>query len=480
MDVVIYRRQSQDRTGEQYGVDRQGTDAQTVAKLREWNVVAVYTDNDISASGKRVRPGFEAVITALREGRAQGVIAWDMSRLSRNARDTLRLMEAGQRAGAILSFVRGSDLNLGTADGRTMAGILSSIAQGEIDKKSERQRAAALQAAAQGRRIGGRRPFGYEADGVTVREPEAEAVRDAYEAVLAGVPLGRVAADWNGRGLTTPQAKRDGSPSLWTAQTVRPLLLNPRYAGLRSHVTQELRESMDPRAARIKGITGRAAWPALVSEETWRAAVELITDPSRANPARSARGLLTGLARCGVPECGATVHRGAAPARRGREGHATYRCRAAYGHVGRAAAPVDEYVTEVVIARLSRSDASRLLVNDKRPDAARLRREAQAIRKRLASLARLVADEVLTEADVRRESPRLRAQLAEIEAQQADAGRADVLGPLVNAPDVRAAVEALDTDRLRVVVDLLMSVTLLPPGRGTRTFRPETVVIDWH
>jgi DNA invertase Pin-like site-specific DNA recombinase len=480
VDAVIYLRQSQDRTGQEFGIERQRADARKLAELRGWTVVAEYPDNDISAAGKRVRPGFEAIITALRERRATAVIAWDMTRLSRNARDTLRLMEAGQAAGAMLSFVRGSDLNLASADGRTLAGILSSIAQGEIDKKSERQRAAAAQAAQQGRRIGGRRPFGSEPDGMTVREPEAAAVRDGYEAVLAGVPLGRIAADWNGRGLTTPQTKRDGSASLWTAQTVRPVLLNPRYAGLRSHVTQELRESMNPRAARIKAVVGQAAWPAIVSEETWRAVVDVLTDPGRANLPRSARGLLTGLARCGVPECGATVHRGAAPARRGREGHATYRCRAAYGHVGRAAAPVDEYVTEVVIARLERPDASRLIVDDKRPDAAKLRREAQAIRKRLASLARLVADEVLTEADVRRESPRLRAQLAEIEAQQTDAGRADVLGPLVNAPDVRAAVEALDTDRLRVVIDLLMTVTLLPPGRGTRTFRPESVVIDWH
>jgi site-specific DNA recombinase len=53
-----------------------------------------------------------------------------------------------------------------------------------------------------------------------------------------------------------------------------------------------------------------------------------------------------------------------------------------------------------------------------------------------------------------------------------------VLGPLVLAKDVRAVWEALSTDRQRVVIDALMTVRLMPPGRGTRTFRPETVIIE--
>ncbi|MFF5214782.1 recombinase family protein [Micromonospora sp. NPDC000442] len=513
VDTVIYLRQSQDRTGDELGVARQREDTRKLCELRGWRVVAEHSDNDTSASGKRQRPGFEAVLAAVQEGRAACVVAWDMTRLTRNARDRLRLLELGKRHGLTVAFVRGTDLDLSTPAGRLTADILGSVAQHEIEQKSDRQRRAALQAAEQGRRIGGRRPFGYEADGVTIREPEAAAVRDAYEGVLAGVPLGRVAADWNARGLHTPQARFthgcDGAcpasvrpracpkrtatePSEWTAQTVRPVLLNPRYAGLRAHVTEALREVMDPRAARLKAIVGPAAWEGLVSEETWRAVVELLTDPSRANPARGGKGLLTGVALCGVPECGATVHRGAAPARRGREGHATYRCRAALGHVGRAVGPVDWWVTEVVIGRLERPDAALLLADDKRPDAVKLRREARALRTRLDNLAGLLADGTLTETGVRRESAKLRAKLEEVERQQADAGRADILGPLINAPDVRAAVEALDTDRLRVVIDTLMTVTLLPPGRGVRFGQDvaawertaerisASIVIDWR
>jgi hypothetical protein len=48
---------------------------------------------------------------------------------------------------------------------------------------------------------------------------------------------------------------------------------------------------------------------------------------------------------------------------------------------------------------------------------------------------------------------------------------------LVGAGDVRAVWEALSTSRKRVVIDALMIIKLMPPGRGTRTFRPETVII---
>jgi site-specific DNA recombinase len=470
---VIYVRQSMDRTGDEQAVSRQREDCQKLAQRRELNVVEVVVDNDVSASGRKPRPGFDLVIEMLAARRVQAVIAWDMTRLTRNHRDTLRLLEVGQAAGATLLFVRGSDLNLGSADGRTLAGILSSIAHGEIEKKAERQRRAAQQAAEAGRPVGGRRPFGYEPDKITIRPVEAEALRAAYDAVLAGVSLARVAAELNAKGLGTGQrSRKTGEPSWWTAQTLRPVLLSPRYAGLRAVTVR-------PEYGRPTWrVIGPAVWPAIVSEETWRATEELLNHPSRFTPG-GARGLLTGVARCGVCAGGSTVRRGATSRQNGRSGHATYRCATTPGHLARSVEPVDEYLGEVVVERLSRPDASSLLIDTSRPDAAELRRRATALRSRLDGLAALFAEGALTAEGVRRESARLKKRLAEVEAQQADAGRVDVLGPLVDAENVRAVWEALGTDRQRAVIDTLMTVTLLAPGRGARTFRPESMIIEW-
>jgi len=59
----------------------------------------------------------------------------------------------------------------------------------------------------------------------------------------------------------------------------------------------------------------------------------------------------------------------------------------------------------------------------------------------------------------------------------ADSRRADVLGPLVNAGDVRAVWTVLGPDRQRAVVDALMTVTLHSPGRGRRNFDPDSVEV---
>jgi site-specific DNA recombinase len=502
VDTVIYARASADRTGEELSVTRQLEDGRSAAQARGWTVVAELVDNNISAAGRKKRPGFEAALKAVADGRARCILAWDMSRLARSARDRLRLLEAGKEYGAVVAFCRGTDLDLSTPAGRLTADILGSVALHEIDQKSDRQKRATRQAAEQGRRTGGRRPPGYEPDGMTVRESEASVIRAGYDAVLTGVSLGRIARDWNAEGFRTPQRawahgcggtcppgtrpfgcpqRQQGEHSEWTAATVRSTLMNPRNAGLRAHVSQDQRDAGgDPRKLRLTSIVGTAAWPALVDETTFRAVVDVLTDPNRTTPARSGRALLTGVALCGV--CDALVHAGGGPAKYGREPYATYRCRDSLGHLSRAAGPIDWWITELLVERLSRPDAIRLLDDGDRPDAAELRTRAKALRTRIDGLARLFAEEVLDEVGVRRESARLRAELADVENQQRDAGRVNVLGDLVLAgqqsENQQAAQEAvrqvwtkLDMDRRRAAIGAVMTVRLLPPGRGVRLGR---------
>lgn len=490
--ALLYLRQSADRTLEELAVTRQREDLLKLAELRRWTVVGELVDNDISAAGGKRRPGFEAALLALTRGEADVLAARDLDRMTRNARDTLRLIEVGKKAGTLLAFVSGTDFNLASADGRTLAGILSSIAQGEIEKKSERHRRAARQAAEQGRRVGGRRPFGFEQNGIDVRTAEADALVQAYDDVLSGLPLARIARDLNDRGLFTPQKTRAGGVSAWTGQTLRNCLLNPRYAGMRSYQSQEILERHKlPVRARLAGVMYapdgspvKAAWPALVTHETWRAAATLLTHPGRRTiPLRATRALLTGVARCGHPGCGLTVRTGSF-GRNGRK-HRTYRCQNTPSHISRKAEPVDAYIEGHAVARLAREDAGELLLNEDAPDFEALNREAKMLRVKLDSLASLLTEGVLTETGVRAESRRLRAELAKIEERQTHPVRGQLLRPLIEAAQkggVPAALkvwDGMDTDRQRAVVADIMEVSLLTVGKGTRTFRPETVLFNW-
>lgn len=460
MKATIYVRISSDRTGEEAGVDRQRQDCERLVTERGWNLTSSESDNDLSATSGRRRPGFENLLTSIEKGHTQVVVAWALDRLQRNKRDEVRLYELCEAKGVRLALVNGSDIDFSNAAGLYVADMLGATARFEVNLKSDRQRRAQTQAAEAGKRSGGRRPFGYDADGMTIRPAEAEAVRAGYAALLAGASLRGIAKSWNDAGHVTAQARykegHKGEPSPWSTSAVRNVLLNPRYYGRRYHNGEDIAEAL---------------WPAIVDEHTFLAATTLLKDPSRRNKPRAGRYLLSGLGLCGV--CGATLHAGGYA----KTGQRTYRCSGSMGHIARRAQPVEEHVAAVILARLAQPDARQLLIDRKRPNTAGMRREANTLRTRLDGLANDYADGILTRSQMRTANDRIRTRLSALEERMAHAGRVDVLGPIIGARDPEAVWLSLDTDRQRAVLDTLATVTVHPPGRGNRTFRPESVTI---
>lgn len=455
MRAVVYTRQSFDRQGEGAAVARQREDCHRLAELRGWTVTAQYEDNDRSAAGRKPRPGFEALLTAIAAGEAGAVIAWNLDRLTRNRRDTVRLIETCQEAGATIAVVRGSDLDMSTPSGRMTADLLAAVARNEIETKSDRQRRANLQRAQAGKPPQGRRAFGYSRDGMTIVDAEAQHIRAAYDVLVAGGSLSSIARDWNRAGMTTTVGGK------WNASNVRRVLQNPRYAALRAHNGQVL---------------GPGTWPAVVDESTYRAAVGILADPARSTVAdRSIKYLLTRIARCGKCGGGAKMATG-----RTQHGARTYQC-ADRKHLSVSAAPVDEYVTALVVARLSRPDAADLVKPAPDIDVPALRTEANALRARLDEAARLFADGTINGAQLARINTDVAAALDTVNDKIAAAGERDVLARFVDAEDVAAVWAGLDVLTQRAVIEALFSrIVLHSPGRGARRFRPENVEIEWR
>lgn len=466
-NAIGYARISLDRSGEGAGVQRQTVDIRAAAELRGLDLVEMAVDNDISAAGKHVRPGFERVLTALDEGSVTVVMAWALDRLTRNRRDSLRLIEMCQRKGATIALVRGSDLDMSTPSGRLMADMLAAVARSEIEAKSDRQLRANLQAVENGQWRGGRRAFGFEADGRTIREAEAAAVRDAYEWILQGVSLAEIARRWNARGFTTPQGARGtGAPISWGQSNLSRTVRNPRYAGLRTH----------------KGaITGKAEWDALVDDETWYGAQAVLKAPGR-RPNRGDKRLLTGVALCGV--CDVPVWAGG-----GATGRGVYRCRASQGHFSRMRGPVDEFVSKAVVARiLSRKHDPHRPVRRATKSVATgtgaLMREADAARSRRAALIEehlVQGGTKYTEAEYEKAMDRLRTVIESAESRivVADAGLAE-LRRVMAADDVLAEWKGSSPDAQRRIIDKIVVVHLDPVGRGSRTLNPATIRLDWN
>ena len=285
--AAIYVRISQDKTGRKAGVRRQRSDCEAKAAELGLNVVEVVTDNDTTASDRRkTRPGYKHLLDLIESGEVDTVVVWNVDRLYRRPAELehlIELAEDGALPGGV-QVVTAGELDLNSVSGRQTARILVSIAKGESERISERVKAAGKQAADEGRPHGGRRPIGFESDGITIYEPEAKMLREAASRILSGDTLHAICVDWNTEGLRTPKGAQ------WRTPTLRGALLRPRIVGKRTHRGE---------------VVGDAVWPPIISEATWRRVTAILTDPKRVTNRNGERSWLSGLIECGV--CGSRM-----------------------------------------------------------------------------------------------------------------------------------------------------------------------------
>ena len=343
--AAIYCRISHDTEGEALGVARQAEDCRTLAERNGLTVVDVYTDNDVGASAnsrKKHRPEYDRMLADARAGKVGVILAYSNSRLTRRLReleDLIRLHE--QHGTRIFTVVSGED-NLGTADGRMVARIKASVDAGEAERTAERVTRKHLEFAQAGKVVGGgNRPFGWEADQVTIRPYEAVLLREAAADVLAGLPLGRIAKRWNDAGVTTST----GRP--WTHTQLLQLFRSPRLAGWRVHRTKDTKWTPVPPVAVGKdGQPVRGQWAPILDDATHRALVVALTTPDTRSriPRKGARNyMLSGLLRCG--DCSGPMY-----GNKVGETH-YYRCDSA-GHSNTASGRgMDAWVSDQVVLR---------------------------------------------------------------------------------------------------------------------------------
>jgi DNA invertase Pin-like site-specific DNA recombinase len=424
------------------------------AKRLKWTVVDTYDDNDTSAYNGDVRKDFERLLADIKAGRINAIVCWHPDRLYRRVKDLQRLVEITDR-GVQIASVNGGELDLSNSTGKMLARILGSVAEQESEHKGERRVAANADRAAKGAwRADGPRVFGYTQRGVPL-EPEASAVRRAAQDVLNGVSLRSITQDWNARGLQTSRGKR------WDGLTLRRMLMRPHYAALRTYQGK---------------VVGPGEWEALFDESTHRGLVQLLTDPARRPSSAFIRKHMgSGVYVCG--KCGAKLY-GAHP--HGPD-KLVYVCRNNQ-HLGRAGAPIDAIVEGVVLGVLAETDIAKRLTTRPGTDTVALRVKRQTLVTQKDELATLFTDGVLDGPAVRRESEKLNARIAAIDAQLTEAARRSTAATmLADGPrEVRRHWEAASPDIRGKIVDELMVVTVMPvpeDARGYRGFDHRLIVI---
>ncbi len=474
----ISRVRRKDGELETLGVERQEPPCRELAARKGWEVLEpVYVDNDLSAySGKR-RPSYEEMVKAVKEGRVQAIIVWDADRLTRQPVENEEIIDLAERYGVLLATVRG-DYDLATSSGRLHFRIKGAIARAESEQKSERLRLKYDQMAQAGEvKNAGIRAFGYERDGLTVREDEAELLRDAAERMIAGESARAILASWDADGVRTPTGKR------WSATALRRAIISPRVAGLRQHRGK---------------VVGKAPWPAILKEDSWEQVCAIYGDPSRKRGGHPYTYLLTGgVARCG--KCGTRLDDGtvaadgaaliARPARR----KPAYECpeprRGGCRGVSMLAEALERHVAEDVLTALAGPalDKARRKGGGRDDGARRLRAQRDADKDALNRAADAhFLEHTLDYGQYLRIRDELMARITRADTELARRNGTEALAGLPSDPDkLRAEWDAASVDRRRAIVRAVLDSVIIGPypgpakGRWGNVFDPDRVEIRW-
>ena len=461
--AAIYLRISDDKSGDELGVNRQREDAEQLCAARGW-IPVPYPDNDLSAKVADKRPAFRKMLADVGTGEIGAVVAWSLDRLARNPRDRLALVEACQKRGVVIALVQGSDMDPTTASGRMVIGVLGEVAQMEIELKGERQKRAARQRAEAGKAWTPTRWFGYtkplpDGTGIEIVESEAELLRGAYAAILSGRSMLGITKELNDRGSTTTKGNR------WLPKVLRDTLLNARNTGIRVYLSEEV---------------GRGSWPPIVDEDVYRGVVAILKDPARIRRPVNGYGrhyLLSGLVHCG--KCDHTMT--GTIARNTNSPRANYICRHCNG-AARSVPDVDAWVIGHVVEYLSKPEtiaATEQAVD--RPEIAALRIRKTALVERHTELRAALSDPDMPLAEVKAAAADIKAKIAEITVQLDAANNREVFNGVL--PDDRDSYYrlpdaeryeiaeqrfmALTDERKRAVIGKLVSIRILA-GQGSR------------
>ncbi|MCC5648060.1 recombinase family protein, partial [Nostoc sp. CHAB 5824] len=319
--AIIYTRVS---TGEQ-AENGTSLEVQEYACLRKAvelraQVVATYSDPGISGALYLARPGIQAAVRDIEDGKAKLLIIYKLDRTGREV-DALRdIRRRIERAGGQLVFADGMNFE-NNATGKLLFTQLGAFAEFEKELIHERTNGGKRKLAADGIQVCRTfSPFGYhivtKADLIraefpghkpgdyVIIEEQAKWVREMYRAYLSGKSLRGICRLLSENHVFAPRGGK-----VWVPISVKALLSNTVYKGQavygrHARRVDETRLAQGYKQPYFNVRRAEEEWlfipvPAIVDEATWNAVQERLKTNQNTlggNPER--RFLLSGLLRC--------------------------------------------------------------------------------------------------------------------------------------------------------------------------------------
>lgn len=470
--TAIYTRISEDpkRTG--LGVARQLEDCRNYALERGWDVVAEYSDNDISAYSGKPRPGYRQLLELIKSGQVDYVLAWHTDRLHRRLRELVEYCDVVTGHNVLTFTVKSGDLDLSTPSGIMIAQIKGAVDEAYVSEARLKNKRARRQIAEAGKRHACGRVYGWQACGVKIEPAEADIVRELVRRVMSGETPTAIAADLNRRDIPTVRGAR------WTGVGVRKCAGRASNAAIREHNGT---------------LHYNGQWEPIITRDDYEQVISVLN--KKVTHYRRSTGrkyLLTGLVFC---ECGnklsATVGSGARKP--------SYRCktyasndhrRVGCGKVSRNIAALELLMQKAILARLESPKLLELVnTHSSNENAVKVlvqRRGAQ--QQRLDQLLRDYATGLLTPGQFRQAKELADSTLIDLDQQL---GRVQVVGTMSMLDLTKNLAQqwnAGDVHFRRNLVEILVErVTVRPlPAHHPRVtwegfrFDPSLVDVGWR
>ncbi len=285
-----------------------------IRKNAAWTFVQGYIDEGLSGISTKRRENFNRMVDDADAGKFDLVITKEISRFARNTLDSIQYTRQLLQAGVGV-FFQNDNINTFDEDSELRLSIMSSIAQDELRKLSSRVKFGHQQAIRQSVVLGNSRIFGYKKSNgkLTIDASQAPMVRELFELYATDrYSMKQIETIFWEKGYRNLNGKK------LSHTTMSNLIANPKYKGyyvgnkvkVVDMFTKKQKFLPPEQWVMFKDESGEIV-PAIVSEELWDAANEVLRRRSDAVKSRQGRqchaNLFTGKLFCTC--CGAPYYR---------------------------------------------------------------------------------------------------------------------------------------------------------------------------
>ena len=221
---IYIRVSTEDQAREGFSLGEQKEKLLQLCSYKGYEVFKVYEDAGISAKDMEHRPAFQEMLSDMKKGKINYIVAYKLDRVTRSVRDLEELISQLEQYNCFLVCDR-DDVNTSTANGRFFVRMLTVLSQLEIEIVSERTKFG-LNGAIKSGHLPGVLPLGYKKDGnkkTIVDETTRPVIERIFKMYLEGKSFQQISNIFNEEKVLSPKP--------WKDTTIQKIIDNKIYMG---------------------------------------------------------------------------------------------------------------------------------------------------------------------------------------------------------------------------------------------------------